>query len=154
MVVVALASTYVLASLGRFEVTVNLTLQEQEHLRERSVRNITKEQPDLYYSRELWRMRRRRYVPVGLFVGTGIASFGVSVLCDALGISGGVPGSCVLLGGFGMLLWSLFRYGSSVCPRCNKPFFSRESYMNAFSRKCMNCGLPLHPRPTDSSQGS
>jgi len=101
------------------------------------------------YSTKLTRIRKRLYMAIALIPGSGIASYAVSRLCSVLGINTSFPESCVLLGGFGMLLWCLFRYGSSVCPRCSKPFFTKGSYINAFSRKCLNCGLPLHPRSKD-----
>lgn len=45
------------------------------------------------------------------------------------------------------------RTSLAKCPRCRKAFHSSGLWHNAWARKCLNCGLPLHP-PDDATPGS
>lgn len=55
-----------------------------------------------------------------------------------------VPGIIALLWFAGTLWWGVL-WVISRCPRCGHLFFRRKYYGNPFSKRCMNCRLPLTP---------
>jgi hypothetical protein len=56
------------------------------------------------------------------------------------------------LGWFGIFAAALIYHGRFRCPNCGKPFFSNDRWRNAFSSKCLNCGIRrgAGPQPKQS----
>lgn len=68
----------------------------------------------------------------------------VTVLKEQGSGSLGAVGSYVQLVALSWVVMAAVLWVLSVCPRCKNMFFVSGLRGNPFSRRCMNCGLPLY----------
>lgn len=95
------------------------------------------------------RIRRRRLLahgPIAVAILVGLAT-GLARRLDV-----DIGWSQPLLEGLfivGIIAVGSVKLSGLLCPRCSKPFHMGPRFSNNFTRKCLNCGLHLRPRPEE-----
>jgi hypothetical protein len=81
---------------------------------------------------------------------------GVALLLwvDRALLQNAIPQALILFGWLAAIAGSMVWHAAWRCPRCGYPFVRAGSFGNAWTRHCLNCGLPIWaPRNPDSSAG-
>ena len=105
--------------------------------------------------RASWRdLRRRRIIVWGVFFGyiPGVVILSIIVGAVKSLITGDARTGNIFpwIAFLWMVAWpaAIIWHASFRCPRCNQPFVWRWGWSNAFTRRCVHCGLRTGAHPT------
>ncbi len=86
--------------------------------------------------------RKRRSVWIVFFAWPFVGALGVWLLSVVTGGATREVAPFVLIPT--IVLTAIIMEGTRfICPRCEKPFYSKGQYGNPFSRRCLNCGIRI-----------